>query len=72
MNKTEKFNNSSEQQVMGIISIRNDISGKKTIIIRNKTKKIFLKGNLKHKQKKKEKKREINVDKRTLVTKGQQ
>ena len=58
MNKTEKFNNSSEQQVMGIISIRNDISGKKTIIIRNKTKKIFLEGNLKHKQKKGKKERD--------------
>ena len=47
--------------------------GKKKNSIRNKTKIFFLKGNLKHKQKKGEKReREINVDKRTLVTKGQQ
>ena len=40
--------------------------------IKNKTRKNFLKGNLKHKQKREKREREMNVDKRTLVTKGQQ
>ena len=46
---------------------------KKKLVLEIKLKFFFLKGNLKHKQKKGEKReREINVDKRTLVTKGQQ